>query len=76
MPITGKLMALTGVDDVTSGLDTFITTIKGGLTELSVTNLGKVLIAGTAVAVPLVLAWFGYRWVKRKAMGAITKGRL
>lgn len=64
--------------DVTAGtdLDTFITSIKGGLSDLSIGNLGKVLLAGVGVAVPLVLAWFGYRWVKRKAMSAITKGRL
>ena len=76
MPFT-QIAMLTGEDAVTgTGLDTFITSIKGGLADLSVTNLGKVLLAGVAVAVPLVLAWFGYRWVKRKAMAAITKGRL
>ena len=73
--ISAKVAALaaeTGVSDV----DTILTTIKGGLADLSVTNLGKVLIAGTVVALPLVLAWFGYRWVKRRAMAAITKGKL
>lgn len=76
MPFT-KIAMLTGEDTVVgTGLDTFITSIKGGLADLSVVNLGKVLLAGVAIAVPLVLAWFGYRWVKRKAMAAITKGRL
>ena len=76
MPFT-QIAMLTGEDAVVdTGLDTFITSIKGGLADLSVVNLGKVLLAGVAIAVPLVLAWFGYRWVKRKAMAAITKGRL
>lgn len=69
----GALAAETGV---TTDLDTILTTIKGGLADLSVANLGKVLIAGTVIALPLVLAWFGYRWVKRRAMSAITKGKL
>lgn len=74
--ISAKVAALAAETGVTTDLDTIITTIKGGLADLSVTNLGKVLIAGTVVALPLVLAWFGYRWVKRRAMAAITKGKL
>lgn len=76
MPFT-QISMLTGEDTVVgTALDTFITSIKGGLADLSVVNLGKVLLAGIAIALPLALAWFGYRWVKRKAMAAITKGRL
>lgn len=76
MPFT-QIAMHTGEDAVVgTGLDTFITSITGGLADLSVVNLGKVLLAGVGIAVPLVLAWFGFRWVKRKVMAAITKGRL
>ncbi len=61
---------------VSTDLDTFLTTIKGGLTEFTTTNLGKILVAGLAVSVGLVIAWFGYRFVKRKVSGAMKSGRL
>jgi len=57
-------------------LDTFLTTIKGALTDLSTANLAKVLVAVLGTTVGLFLAWFGYRWVVRKVSGAIKKGRL
>ncbi len=69
----GALAAETGV---TTDLDTFLTTIKGALTDLSTTNLAKVLVAVLGTTVGLFLAWFGYRWVVRKVSGAIKKGRL
>lgn len=63
--------AATGTD-----LDTFITTIKGALADLTSSNLAKILVAGLGISAGLFLAWFGYRWVIRKVSGGIKKGRL
>lgn len=57
-------------------LDTFLTTIKGGLADLSSSNLAKILVASLGVTVILFLCWFGYRWVTKKVSSAIKKGKL
>lgn len=71
-----KVGALAAEAGVTTDLDTFITTIKGALGDLTSSNLAKVLIAALGITVSLFLAWFGYRWVVRKVSGGIKKGRL
>lgn len=58
------------------GLDTFITTIKGALTDFTTGNLAKVLVAGVGVAAGLVICWFAFKFIKRKVMGALNKGGL
>lgn len=68
--------AMNVAETVPTDLDTFLTTIKGGLADLSVTNLGKILVAALGVTVILFLCWFGYRWVVRKVSGGIKKGKL
>lgn len=72
----GGISALAAETGVTTDLDTFITTIKGALADLTTTNLAKVLVAGLGISAGLFLAWFGYRWVVRKVSGGIKKGRL
>lgn len=69
---------MTRVADVTANtdLDTFLTSIKGGLADLTATNLSKILLAALGVTVVLFLCWFGYRWVVRKVAGGIKKGKL
>lgn len=74
--ISAKVGALAAETGVTSDLDTFITTIKGALADLTTTNLAKVLVAALGITAGLFLAWFGYRWVVRKVSGGIKKGRL
>lgn len=74
--IVGKIAMLAADVGATSDLDTFLTTIKGGLADLTTANLGKILIAALGVTVALFLAWFGYRWVVRKVSAGIKKGRL
>lgn len=74
--IVGKIAMLAAEVGATSDLDTFLTTIKGGLADLTTANLGKILIAALGVTVALFLAWFGYRWVVRKVSSGIKKGRL
>ena len=72
--IVGKIAMLAAETGATgSDLDTFLTTIKGGLADLTSTNLAKILIAALAVTVGLFLAWFGYRWVVKKVSGGIKK---
>lgn len=56
--------------------EAFLTSITGALTDFSIANLSAVLVAGIGIAGGLVLAWFGYRFVVRKASGALKKGRL
>lgn len=59
-----------------SGLDGFLTTIKGGLGDFSVANLGTIIVAVLGVTVGLVIAWFAYNFIKRKVSSAMKKGRL
>lgn len=54
----------------------FMTSITGALADFSISSLSSVLVAGLGIAGGLVLAWFGYRFVVRKASGALKKGKL
>ncbi len=57
-----------------SALTTAITSITGALTDFSGTNVTSVIVAGLGIAVPLVLVWFAFRWIYRKAKGALKRG--
>lgn len=74
--ICARVGALAAETGATTDLDTFITTIKSALADLTTGNLAKILVAALAVTVGLFLAWFGYRWVVRKVSGGIKKGKL
>lgn len=56
------------------GEGSIITAITGALSGFSTGALSEVLTAGLGVAVPLVLAWFGFRWIYSKAKGALKRG--
>lgn len=58
----------------TSAITSAITSITGALTDFSGTNVTSVIVAGLGIAVPLVLVWFAFRWIYRKAKGALKKG--
>lgn len=58
----------------TSALTSAITSITGALTDFSSANLASVIVAGLGVAVPLVLVWFAFRVIYRKAKGALKRG--
>ena len=58
----------------TSALTSSITSITGALTDFSTANLAYVIVAGLGVAVPLVLVWFAFRVIYRKAKGALKRG--
>lgn len=53
-----------------------ITTTTGMFSDFSVSNLLLFIGAGVGIAAALVLAWFGVRYLTRKLMGALKKGRL
>lgn len=53
-----------------------ITSVTGMFGDFSVTNLLLFIGAGVALAAGLVLTWFGVRYLTRKLMGALRKGRL
>lgn len=58
----------------TSALTSAISSITGALTDFSTTNVASVIVAGLGVAVPLVLVWFAFRFIYRKAKGALKRG--
>lgn len=59
-----------------TGLTEFITSVTGALGNMSLTNLAPILVAALAITVPLLIGWFAYRWVTRKAASALRKGRI
>lgn len=59
-----------------SDLSTFITSITGAMSDFTVANLGVVLVAALGLTAGLFLAWFAYRYIKRKVAAGITKGRI
>lgn len=58
----------------TTALSTAIGSITGALTSFSTANLVSVIVAGLGVAVPLVLVWFAFRFVYKKAKVALKRG--
>lgn len=55
-------------------MESGITAIVGALSDFSVANVVSVIAAGLGVAVPLVLVWFAYRFIYKKAKGGLKKG--
>lgn len=56
-------------------LSTFITQITGALGDFTTANLGTILVAALGITTGIVIAWFAYRFITRKVMGAIKTGR-
>lgn len=57
-----------------SPLTTAIGSITGALTAFSTANLVSVIVAALGIAVPLVLVWFAFRFIYRKAKVALRRG--
>lgn len=53
-----------------------ISTVTGMFSDFSVTNLLLFIAAGVGISAALVLAWFGVRFLTRKLMAALKKGKL
>lgn len=58
-----------------SGMGTAITAITGALGDFSTANVTSIIVAALGVAVPLILVWFAFRFIYRKAKGGLKGGR-
>lgn len=58
----------------TSALTAAITSITGALTDFSGGNVAQVIVAALGIAVPLVLVWFAFRFIYKKAKGGLKRG--
>ena len=57
-------------------LSPFITQITGALADFTTTNLATILVAALGLTAGLAIAWFAYRFIKRKVAGAMKKGTI
>jgi len=62
------------MDTSTSALTTAISSITGALTDFSGANVAQVIVAALGIAVPLVLVWFAFRFIYKKAKGGLKRG--
>ena len=66
------------MEGTTTAID--VSEITGSITgmfgDFSVSNLLIFIGAGVGIAAGLVLTWFGVRFLTRKLMGALKRGRL
>lgn len=51
-----------------------VSSITGALADFSTANVVSVIVAGLGIAVPLVLIWFAFRWIYKKAKGGLKRG--
>lgn len=58
-----------------TGMSTAITAITGALKDFSTANVTSIIVAALGVAVPLILVWFAFRFIYRKAKGGLKGGR-
>lgn len=75
MPLAGGGFVVAEGEQATA-IDSFITEIKGALSDFTTTNLAKILVAALGITAVLAIAWFGYRFIVRKTSGAMKKGKL
>lgn len=62
--------------EATVNVSEIATTVTGMFGDFSVTNLLIFIGAGIGIAAGLVLAWFGVKFLTRKLMAALKKGKL
>lgn len=84
----GKIAMMAGVPALTlsdvpeamaeGGVDTstMVESIKGFFSDFTVANLVTIIGAALGLAVVLFLFWFGYRFIKRAVVKALTKGKI
>lgn len=73
--MTGALLTETS-GSVASSLSTFMESIAGALGDFTTTTLASVLVKGLGLAAGLVIAWFAFRFIKGKVLGALKKGKM
>lgn len=66
--LTGTATAV-DINEITTG-------VTGMFGDFTVANLLIFIGAGVGIAAGLVLCWFGVRYLTRKLMGALKKGKL
>ena len=59
-----------------ASLSTFMESIAGALGDFTTTTLASVLVKGLGLAAGLVIAWFAFRFIKGKVLGALKKGKM
>lgn len=59
-----------------NGVQTFITSITGALTDFTTANLSTILVAALGLTGVLAIAWFAYRFIIRKVSGAMKSGKM
>ena len=57
-----------------SAVTSVVTQMTSSLADFSVENIVATIAGGLAIAVPLVLAWFAFRFIYRKAKGGLKRG--
>lgn len=57
-----------------SAVTSVVTQMTTSLADFSVENVVATIPGGLAIAVPLVLAWFAFRFIYRKAKGGLKRG--
>lgn len=81
---TTALSALTlGVvvfaDDTATGGESAISAVTSAMTtslaDFSATNIVSIIVAALAIAIPLIIAWFAFRFIYGKAKGAFRRGK-
>lgn len=56
-------------------MESALTAVTGALTaELSLANIATVVVKGLGVALPLIVGWFGIRYVIGKMKKAFKRG--
>lgn len=59
---------------VNADANAVITAVTGALTGFSETVIAEAFTAALGIAVPLVIGWFGFRFIWSKAKGALKRG--
>lgn len=62
--------------EATVNVSEIISSVSGMFGDFTVSNLLLFIGGGIALAAGLVLAWFGVRFLTRKLMAALRKGKL
>lgn len=54
--------------------DNGVSAIVGALSDFSIASITPYVTAALGIAVPLILFWFGFRFIFKKGKGALKRG--
>lgn len=74
--LAGAIVRLAETTTTSVDISEITTSVTGMFGDFSVSNLLIFIGAGVGIAAGLVLAWFGVRFLTRKLMAALKKGKL